>query len=82
MAEPMRSGNPRMQFGHADDLGILGISRPIFESADVAQHEANKLLGCADQNAVSFDIGKSDFIQISGQRRETPVEIRLGNTTI
>lgn len=82
MAEPMNSGNTRMRFSYADDIGILGIGRSVSDSADLAQREVDDILGWAHRNAVSFDIEKSEVIQFTGRKRENPVGLRVGNTLI
>ncbi|KAI0990763.1 hypothetical protein K3495_g17424, partial [Podosphaera aphanis] len=67
----MRNGNSRARFSYADDIGILGVGRTINESA-AAQDEVNSLLKWANDNAVAFDIEKSEVVQFSGRRREEP----------
>ncbi|KAI0991464.1 hypothetical protein K3495_g16723, partial [Podosphaera aphanis] len=78
----MRSGNSRARFSYADDIGILGVGRTINESAAAAQDEVNSLLKWANDNAVAFDIEKSEVVQFSGRRREEPVGIQIGYTRI
>ena len=66
MAEPMRGGNPGQRFSYADDVGILGVGKSIADSAEAAQREVNNLLGWALQNAVAFDVAKSEVVQFNG----------------
>ncbi|KAI1006775.1 hypothetical protein K3495_g1438 [Podosphaera aphanis] len=82
LAEPMRSRNTRARFSYADDIGILGFGRSINESAAAAQDEVNSLLKWANDNAVAFDIEKSEVVQFSGRHREEPVGIQIGHTRI
>ncbi|KAI0994897.1 hypothetical protein K3495_g13283 [Podosphaera aphanis] len=82
LAEPMRSGNTRARFSYADDIGILGFGRTINESAAAAQDKVNSLLKWANDNAVAFDIEKSEVVQFSGRHREEPVGIQIGHTRI
>ncbi|KAI1005855.1 hypothetical protein K3495_g2360 [Podosphaera aphanis] len=82
MAEPMRSGNPSLRFSYADNVGILGVGPSIAESAAAAQCEVDHLLEWARNNAVDFDVEKSEVIQFPGRRRETAVGVHLNSILI
>ena len=82
MAEPMRSGNVIARFSYADDIGILGFGRTVFDSAAAAQREVDNLTNWAHQNAVLFDSEKSEVVQFPGRKKEEPVGVLVGGNMI
>lgn len=82
MAEPMRDGNPGRRFSYADDVGVLVFGRTIVDSASAAQEEVNQLTSWAKNNAIAFDIDKSEVIQFPGHHREIGIGIHVNSTFI
>lgn len=51
-----------MRFSYVDDVGVLGISKNVAESAAVIQKEVDDILEWVNNNVVSFDIEKLEVI--------------------
>lgn len=82
MAEPMQCANIRARFSYADDIDVLGIGRTIKESFTMAQQEVDSLFQWAHENAVSFDIDKSELIQLPARRQDEICSLTVNGVTI
>lgn len=82
MVEPMRSGKPKMKFGYADDIEILGIGPTTAEPIAAAQVKVDDLIGWARSNAIAFDTEKSEVVQFLRHYRDAAAGISINGQHI
>lgn len=63
-----------IRLSYENDIEILGIGKTVADSVEVAQRETDDVLNWSQRNAVTFDILKSEVVQLDGRRRKNPIE--------
>ena len=65
-------------FCYADDLGLLVLSKSLKDTAIAVKENAKAVVRWGRENALEFDLGKSELVRFSRSRNATEsTEVRL-----
>lgn len=79
----LRQGDQKMKFSYADNVAILRVGRTLTECTEKLETEARLLLEWGENNAVSFDLKKSELQHFTtGHIGKKYTEIVLRNNPI